>query len=836
MTEEESEAKRQRTVNTEVDTSTEGQIQTPAPVPTTTPAPTTKRPSAEALQRRKEGRVKAAQTIAENLKKTGIGRVEDANKFGLTSVKPIPLINQKNYFTEYLRKDEQVGFIRNWRRERLLLTKIKQKVAAALSTKTNFDNFDLNEIEAEMKQNAAATAAAAAAAAAEEEEEDEDNEEVTEEKAKLGHDTIVIHLGSAYSRIGRATDAVPLTVPTVIAVPRNGEPLDTEIHPKRSEDENGETNFGEEFEEAKAIMTKDFKARMRFYKRRILPNSRETASNFNKKQEAEKIPDHNDPYKKEWLNLNEHADKKFFVGDEALKIPITEGVPWKLRYPIINGTLNEHLRDYKLFQELLGDIADIILDLLLKLEITKLQLPQLKAIFVIPDLYDKMFVEQICGVLFKYVGFGKVAVIQESVAATFGAGALSACVIDVGAQTTSVSCVDEGLVITESRVKLQYGGDNVTETFVKMLLENSFPYLDINLTSRNDDWELAQQLKHDYATFQDADIAVQLYNFYKRKPGQTTAKYEFKVFDEVMLAPLGLFYPQVFQVPEDGKDSSIPSVHSSRKVDNTHVKHYFTPSIDQYTGRPNNPTSKAQTRLLTLMSYCDLNEEDLLIELSKNRTLSEHQQQQQQKVYPPLEDLHTIPLEKAIVESITAAGLATDLGKIRKYYDNLLLVGGGFAKISGCDLILSDRINIWRPRILSSSSFEDVLAYVGKEVKQTMAARKQLINAAKQRKQQLGEKQVPVDDIELSQEEMDEIEEEKPIKLNLERIDEMLDKGSILSANVLPPPREFDPVMLTWKGGSVYGRLKVAGEMWITLADWDLLESRCLYFKSIFNY
>lgn len=72
---------------------------TPQPSVTHTPGMTVKKVpskvSAEVLQRRREGRIKAAATIANNLKKTGIGRFEEDNGFALTSVRQIPLVNQK---------------------------------------------------------------------------------------------------------------------------------------------------------------------------------------------------------------------------------------------------------------------------------------------------------------------------------------------------------------------------------------------------------------------------------------------------------------------------------------------------------------------------------------------------------------------------------------------------------------------------------------------------------------------------------------------------------------------------------------------------------------------
>ena len=40
---------------------------------------------------------------------------------------------------------------------------------------------------------------------------------------------------------------------------------------------------------------------------------------------------------------------------------------------------------------------------------------------------------------------------QESLAATYGAGISNACVVDLGAVKTSVACVDDGLVIPDTR-------------------------------------------------------------------------------------------------------------------------------------------------------------------------------------------------------------------------------------------------------------------------------------------------------------------------------------------------------------------------------------------------
>lgn len=765
-----------------------------------------KKPSEEVLQRRREGRIKAAATIAQNLKKTGIGRFEDQNGFTLTSVRTVPLINQKNYFADYLKKDEQVTLIRNWRNEKVNQTSTKDaaktgdlKKSSALADDDDDDDDD----------------------------EDNDNEEGTLDKARMGDDTIVFHPGSEVLRIGRATDGSPHTVPMVIAVPNtNNKGGEYPIIPQRVKTEEDGFDFGEHFDAVKSVVTKDFKARMRYYKRRMMSNSRESAANFNKAQQPEAVPEGYDPNKKIWIETDDPdlKNRHYIAGEEALRLPINESYQeWKLRFPIVNGTFNQSPVDYLSPQELLGDLHHIVVEALKTIDITsKEELANLKCLFVIPDLYDKIYVESWVDLLLNTVGFGRIGIIQEAVAATFGAGVSCACVVDVGAEKTSISCVDEGMVINDSRVKLDYGGGDITKAFTKLLLQQDFPYRDINLANHNDDWELADFLKKEFGTFDDADIAVQLYNFYKRKPGQQTQKYNFKVYDEVMLAPLGLFYPDLFEIPKNSRPRPL-----------------FPESIDQYTGEPSDPYSKAHENLVSKSTFSDIADEQLLIKLVEDK-LSFKQANVYAKPRAPrsltAEEVQmpvTTPLDKAIIESITNAGIATDFNKAQKLYDNLLVVGGGLAKFPGFDILLNDRISIWRPKYLSTSSLDEILNYVGKEKDKVDAKRKQLITEAKEKKV-TGEQ--TIDDIELSEDELAEIDRETHLALDLERTDAISDQGSLVPINVLPAPKEFDPQEVSWKGGSVYGRLKVVNEMWIAQSDWNMIQSRCLYYKSLFNY
>lgn len=79
--------------------------------------------------------------------------------------------------------------------------------------------------------------------------------------------------------------------------------------------------------------------------------------------------------------------------------------------------------------------------------------------------------------------------------------------VNIGATETRIACVDEGTVLENSAVTLDYGGDDITRLFALLLLQSDFPLQDWKINSEHG-WLLAEQLKKNFTTFQDADIAV----------------------------------------------------------------------------------------------------------------------------------------------------------------------------------------------------------------------------------------------------------------------------------------------------------------------------------------
>ena len=53
---------------------------------------------------------------------------------------------------------------------------------------------------------------------------------------------------------------------------------------------------------------------------------------------------------------------------------------------------------------------------------------------------------------------------------------------------------------------------------------------------------------------------------------------------------------------------------------------------------------------------------------------------------------------------------------------------------------------------------------------------------------------------------------------------------------VAPPPKELDPEILVWKGGSVFGKLRMTNDSWIGQLEFDRLGARILNYKAMWHW
>lgn len=504
------------------------------------------------------------------LREEGLERTD--NNMDLTSWPQVVAINQKNYYTDYLKRDEQILAVRTQQEEaRAKMVKEAKDRDRALAQGRNVG------VDGDVEMG-------------EDGDENEDGEEDEDEGAS-GTKCIVLHLGSQNLRVGLASDALPKTVPMVIArraAQSESEQGDGEPSPKRVKLESGlwpnepERRLGDDFAKKFTSMSNDLKVRMRANKRKVLPQSRDMVTSHNRRHTYDTITAMNDTMQVDWTDVSQKPD--YITGMDALRIPDDSTPRYRLFWPIRNGWLNE--ADYESVRFLWDDIRIILLEAIKsQIGVQLRDLQQYSCVILVPDYYERNNVTALLEMALTEFNFSKVAFMQEALAASFGAGVMTACIIDIGDQKTSISCVEDGMIVENSRVNMKVGGRDITNLFVKMILYNHFPYGEINLKQRYD-YLLAEELKQKLLTVTEADISVQMYDFHLRAPNQDTRKYTCKIYDEVILPVLGLNRPDVFEDAGKLKDRH-------KLIDR---------SYDIYDGKPNDPTSTAQAEILTAIA------------------------------------------------------------------------------------------------------------------------------------------------------------------------------------------------------------------------------------------
>lgn len=335
-------------------------------------------------------------------------------------------------------------------------------------------------------------------------------------------ETIVIQYGSRNLKVGMARDALPRTIPHVIA--HRG------LHcpAMRMEAEEGCTIQEEQLQER-------LTQRYRQAKKKPPPNIYQSILGHNETVRPQTISALNDAYGFEWARTGDKVN--FCVGKEALRINPVE--PFALRWPIVRGKFNQ--LQYSSYREILDDLDRIWgWAIQHELKIPRREFCNYGLVVVVPDSIQRWEVKALMELALRLMSFKTAAFLIESVAGTFGAGLSSACVIDMGAQCTRVCLVEEGQIQKNSQSILSFGGDDLTRLLTQILRLHSFPYTECCL-ERILDWELMDELKVRMCTMDEDDLASLVYEAYVRCPGEATRVYPFKVFEERLIVPSALF-------------------------------------------------------------------------------------------------------------------------------------------------------------------------------------------------------------------------------------------------------------------------------------------------------
>eukprot|EP00658_Telonema_sp_P-2_P032679 TRINITY_DN24139_c0_g1_i1.p1 TRINITY_DN24139_c0_g1~~TRINITY_DN24139_c0_g1_i1.p1 ORF type:complete len:323 (+),score=80.60 TRINITY_DN24139_c0_g1_i1:164-1132(+) len=189
----------------------------------------------------------------------------------------------------------------------------------------------------------------------------------------------------------------------------------------------------------------------------------ETVSNLKKPTiTSMQSPPFPEPPGLDWTNVS--AKPQHVIGDEALYIPPKE--PYEMLWPLQRGHFNS-----KLGTPTVCNSLDMIWShaIKTKLSIMPNDFAHYAVALLVRDTINRKEVAEMVHVLLRRMRFRAVFVLQESVAAGFGSGIATGCVVDLGHQVTSVTCIEDGYSLPTSRLEMPSGSDDISHTLQWLL-------------------------------------------------------------------------------------------------------------------------------------------------------------------------------------------------------------------------------------------------------------------------------------------------------------------------------------------------------------------------------
>ncbi|KAJ3020601.1 actin-like protein arp8 [Thoreauomyces humboldtii] len=659
-------------------------------------------------------------------------------------------------------------------------------------------------------------------------------------------DVLVIHAGSRNLRIGRASDPLPKEVPHLLVRRMQSTAPTTPV--ERAALLSVAGPFKDSLRTVPGLYTSlrdDLKQRMRDQKVRSVTNAHAQVVGFNNQVVPESIPDHNDPYKMEWTDLKSGVDH--VVGLKALRVanpdlgtstsstrPEDNGFHYQSFYPIQHGLLN--CKDYTSARTCLADMETIWTETIeTELDIPRTSFNSHNVVVLIPDLFSKVHLREMVRMLLKDMNFRGVTLLQESVGATYGAGLSTACVVDIGAQKTTISCIEDGLCQPHTRINLKHGGDDVTAFLMKLLGESSFPYKQFNLKANSYDWLLADELKEKFCTFNESEMMVNLCDFYIRAPHRPTLLYRMKVYDEVLLAPRAFFRPEVIDFDsklrhiayhetyldrnaqeDDGHDLPAGIANANDVAYNTYIRH-----PEAYVnGRPAAATPTDVGGVSGDESYGD--SDSSAPRRAKRARTSRRRSLEEMPV-----DVTTVPEGSTSAVSRSASTLEVDLSSIDdpqpipiKHFLRRRREVGTLTEVSlPLDVALGRSLQLYgnahpetrepELELRMRKIFSSILVMGGGAMIPGLAR---------------------------------QIETRLPKVLEGTKLHARVAAASrdgtavALTPRVLQNPRDIDGRVLAWKGGAIFGKLDTTNDLWLSRKDCDAWGGQAVASKLMFAW
>lgn len=242
------------------------------------------------------------------------------------------------------------------------------------------------------------------------------------------------------------------------------------------------------------------------------------------------------------------GERKFrgqIFGEEALRISPTE--PYCLSRPIRRGHFN--ISQHYPLQQVLEDIHAIWDWILIeKLHIPHSERNMYSAILVLPETFDNREIKEMLSIALRDLRFSSAVVHQEGLAAVFGNGLSTACIVNMGAQVTSVVCVEDGVALPSTEKTLPFGGEDISRCLLwTQRHHQTWPQVRTDMLTKPIDLLMLNRFKESYCEIKEGELdAVTVVHSYE--DGMPAGSHKTRLI-ALNVPPMGLFYPTLL-VPD----------------------------------------------------------------------------------------------------------------------------------------------------------------------------------------------------------------------------------------------------------------------------------------------
>ncbi|XP_065564806.1 actin-related protein 8-like isoform X2 [Artemia franciscana] len=435
---------------------------------------------------------------------------------------------------------------------------------------------------------------------------------------------IVIHPGSKYLRIGRVSDLKPYAMLQAVARLRSPDAQrheDTLLVP----DVRVTKHLLSEVEDCCIEICSLLQSCIQSNggHRGLTPYTKIASMNRSSQQQPESIDKSNLSY------VRTVDPNQAVVGDKVVYLEPRDA--YNIHFPFRRGELNVHPGVGGSLTSVINDVEIIWCYAIEKLlRIPKAELGVYKAVLVIPDIYNRQHLKELTNLLLVRLGFASCFLVQ---------------------------------------MKMEYGGSDITQAFFWLLRRAAFPVKPCKPSDPVDAMILTQ-LKEDYCHLNMDISGIRDVSVTVDRPESMCRRYRFKLADECIIAPLGLFFPSLFSLTERHCETK-GQPRYQHQAEDPHDMLYI-----RETGRRGKKEAEAGEDMAE--------EEEVGGDMDDFASGSDFQS-----------DI-LLALDAAVLQSIERASETLSEEVVRKLYTNILVVGGS-AKIEGFSTWLQNRIALKIP-------------------------------------------------------------------------------------------------------------------------------------------